>query len=975
VSPARYDNCCSKHITNDLSILYGLSPLPSPIPIYGINGYVQLTHSGYINFLPETNNINVAYYSDGINVTLISLGYIQSCGGSYATIGSDKLAIYMPNMELYDTSTMGPNMTYGISTSIRTQAPSLAYTAAVESLSHVPHINEEQKRRCNVVQDLIVALGFPSDSRLCDDLAHGKIPYAPYSCLTPADVRLNRILRKACPHAAAGKHKSQPHPPSTTPPASAPGQVLSIDMHLLPHPAPGGLTQRCTIVDEHSGFVGEFGLKSKTTSDLAAALSAYIADRFTSRGHTTRTIHGDDEAINRSLAYPLATQGIQLQLSPAGEHARRVERTVQTIDNRVLCILSYLPYHLPLQYILELHMFVASTLNNSINSRSKPLTPSEIVLGSKPQRAPVPFGSCWNVTMSPLKRRATASTVSSAMRSIPKVEIGVCMGPCGRTGATRFLLSNGEIVSRLPQHPLPDSFVPFNWVAKEFVIRIPLPSTSPTDPSKLLVQPAILPCRDYLAVPPDLVHAPQPEGSSPLLSAAHTPSQRPRLTRAAHSLSPYGPASNHSLSAITTPVPPASRSGHATRKLQLSRLTTARNKHYRSTLALTHLTNAPTPLFPDPDRYPPRQEVKYSEAVKLWGEELVHAAFVKEVQFKQFTKYKSLRLITADQIEHNAIKLHSQMLYKMKLNGTVSGRLPADGSRQPPDSYSDTYAATSDQTNRNLLISTMLKDCANRATINQLVIGDFDIPAAFINGLPLTRDKTGGRQVVMRLPHDLPDAALAGRWVEVLGCIYGMKQSNHEFDKSFDIFLRGIGYKPLPSDTKIYVKKAADGTRLVIDMHVDDGFYLCDNPAFLDELEDALKVRYGSDLSFSRDSSGVCSVRLTRLPNNDVKLDAGHYIAKQLVKWGMTHLPPALTPSLPGLFAAPLDPTPTDRHDFQVVNGGLIHLLPIRGDIALEVGYLCSRNQNPTVSDRAKQIHLCDAVGTRKCPQAKVLCC
>jgi len=189
-------------------------------------------------------------------------------------------------------------------------------------------------------------------------------------------------------------------------------------------------------------------------------------------------------------------------------------------------------------------------------------------------------------------------------------------------------------------------------------------------------------------------------------------------------------------------------------------------------------------------------------------------------------------------------------------------------------------------------------------------------------------------------------------------CLYGMKQSNHVFDMALNDFFVSHGFTSLPSDSRIYIKVNPDGTAMRIKMHVDDGQFFCDSPTMVDELEMFLKDRYGEEVSFNRSSLGVCSVRVTRYPNHSVKLDVGPYIQKCLTKWGMDKVPPSLTPSLPGLFAAPRDNTLTDRHDFQVVNGGLIHLLPIRGDVALEVGYLCSRNQAPTVSDRLKQIHL-----------------
>ena len=54
----------------------------------------------------------------------------------------------------------------------------------------------------------------------------------------------------------------------------------------------------------------------------------------------------------------------------------------------------------------------------------------------------------------------------------------------------------------------------------------------------------------------------------------------------------------------------------------------------------------------------------------------------------------------------------------------------------------------------------------------------------------------------------------------------------------------------------------------------------------------------------------------------------------------MDNVPPALTPSLPGLFTTPtydvlLDPA--GKHDFQVVNGTMVFPLAVRGDVALEI--------------------------------------
>jgi hypothetical protein len=68
-----------------------------------------------------------------------------------------------------------------------------------------------------------------------------------------------------------------------------------------------------------------------------------------------------------------------------------------------------------------------------------------------------------------------------------------------------------------------------------------------------------------------------------------------------------------------------------------------------------------------------------------------------------FTTYEALRIIPFSAIEDTAIVLHSQIFVKVKNDGRTSARLAVNGKHQPPDSYTDTYAGTSDSTNRAFL--------------------------------------------------------------------------------------------------------------------------------------------------------------------------------------------------------------------------------------------------------------------------------
>jgi hypothetical protein len=90
------------------------------------------------------------------------------------------------------------------------------------------------------------------------------------------------------------------------------------------------------------------------------------------------------------------------------------------------------------------------------------------------------------------KRNTLARTHHTAANAEPKAELGVCMGPDLLTGRTLFLLANGAIVPRRPTTPFPPHFIPFDWVPKPFVLRTPLPTSQPTDPTAPLSTPANL---------------------------------------------------------------------------------------------------------------------------------------------------------------------------------------------------------------------------------------------------------------------------------------------------------------------------------------------------------------------------------------------------------------------------------------------------------------------------------------------------
>jgi hypothetical protein len=390
------------------------------------------------------------------------------------------------------------------------------------------------------------------------------------------------------------------------------------------------------------------------------------------------------------------------------------------------------------------------------------------------------------------------------------------------------------------------------------------------------------------------------------------------------------------------------------RKLYLAQQAAIRNRQFRINNP-TVLNNRTTSIEPDPLPLQ-RAEMSIRKASTLYPASDISAGIAKELG-KHFTTYKSLKLISRAEIEPTAVFLRSQMFIKQKSSGLITARLAIDGSKQPRKTYNETYAGTSDTTNRAFLLQAYIADATHRGCLDRLQIGDFDFPGAFLHN-KLTRKMTNGHQLIAKLPLDLPGPQ-AGKLAEITGCCYGIKQANYEYDKDLTQLLTTAGFLPTASDHHSFHKRCPDNPldSLTLNMHVDDGWHVTCSARLLSELKAILTARYGP-IDFHDASTGVCGVRLTQHPDHSCTLDQGPHIRQFLHKAGMDLVPPALTPSTADLFHAPTDPTPVDKTRFLSVNGNLVFLLPIRHDIRKEVIHLCTRNSNPTRSDFQKQLHV-----------------
>ena len=339
---------------------------------------------------------------------------------------------------------------------------------------------------------------------------------------------------------------------------------------------------------------------------------------------------------------------------------------------------------------------------------------------------------------------------------------------------------------------------------------------------------------------------------------------------------------------------------------------------------------------------------------------LIKEAVATEIH-KVTEKFDTVRELTStNPMESDAFKVFSLMFIRFKTDGRVTARLAGCGNQQSPDSYSTTYAPTSDHPTFALTVAAYYANAVSTKTVPGLIHASFDVPGAFLQER-LPRSATGGKQLVMRLPHNLPHR-LAGKWVEVVGAIYGLKQSNAIFAAGFTKTMATIGFTPAydlqqgphtAPDAALfhYSDPLNPALKCTVPMHVDDGQVLCTCPLILARLKNALTLRYG-EMTWSDVASQHCGTTITRYPNGAVAFDMTKHIIKMLHKLGMDKIPPALTPSSPTLFHTHPNTTPADQPKFQRIVGDLTYVTKNRHDINKNTFLHATKTtQKPTQGD------------------------
>ena len=373
------------------------------------------------------------------------------------------------------------------------------------------------------------------------------------------------------------------------------------------------------------------------------------------------------------------------------------------------------------------------------------------------------------------------------------------------------------------------------------------------------------------------------------------------------------------------------------------------------------IISADAPATPLELSFSPKEnkEMTYRRAVKAMPPEELREAVKKELD-KLFHTHKAIRPIQAADIKPNAVRIYSSMLAKTKYFGDgsydrISARLAAGGKDQPEGSFNETYAPTADESSTLCAFASFAAHAVKHRYAHSIDYSNFDVKGAF-----LWVPRTNKTQIIMRLPSYI-DHPLAGCDVEVLKSIYGLKDSNANFDADLRKTILAAGFRSTV-DPCIYIKTAPNSAnpaipfRCIVSTHVDDGRAMYNHRPFYDDLISTLEKRYGP---LSKDDNTTSYTGSTFRSDKDgaFEITQEGYVRRLLAS---ANLPPDLpvlpTPSDADLFGDTSAMPRCDATTYRKLVGSLIHLLRSRYDIQKEVVQLSSKMSLPTVGDMEKGI-------------------
>lgn len=288
-------------------------------------------------------------------------------------------------------------------------------------------LTPKEVRRATAVQQLHVSLGHPSDEQLSNSLTYGTIVGTE---LTARDVDNARRYFGECISCRASLTKRASYGESISEVVTGVGERVYADVLPLSRfdssnsnsGVYGDYTCILFVVDSFSSMLHYIPLSSKESKVLFQEGLLKLISQYKEFDHKIKELHTDAESCLIACATHLGLHGISLKVAEPGQHCQRIERAVQTLHGRMLCIRNASPIDIPRKMLVQVGLAATAYTNDMPNTNHVSQTPRMMFQGLRldlRNKNVVPFG--------------TVAHLPFPNDEEQKTRLGVVLGPAART--------------------------------------------------------------------------------------------------------------------------------------------------------------------------------------------------------------------------------------------------------------------------------------------------------------------------------------------------------------------------------------------------------------------------------------------------------------------------------------------------------------------------------------------------------------
>ena len=803
-------------------------------------------------------------------------------------------------------------------------------------------------------------------------------------------------LVRSCLHCKAGKLTRRPY--ASIPEAflaTAPGEVLSVDLCSVGTTSLGGCPYWLVIVCEFSKYLQVVPLKKK--SDAFGEIKAFSA--WASRqGHPLRTLRSDNggEFLSQDMTAWAREHGVTQRLSApyTPQQNGAAERANRTVLDGVRTML--LAEGVGKGFWGEATNFLTYTMNNTPRKSLKGKTPYSLFVGKpSPPVLPHAFGSSVAFWVPKEKREKLAPAGRQGLFLGPSLRDGRLSPGAYRVwdkmGKTVYTVS--EVVHGLGELRVEEIDVPGPIAPPAQQVQLPVVDDDESGPSTptQVVPPRVLPLaplvpqrgtgmlgllRSQMTPPPVRMTLPDStprDAVSTRVAGAVTRSQTARarmaqaeaLVEAASETLVREPVET-ARGDSTVPLSTEDSSDMAALVLELEALESCLETAWHEEVDIA----LPTHGLDDP--------LSVEEALARPHEEAIAWRAAIESELSTLTSMGVWRLAVLPE-DTRTVKSKWVLRKKLKADKSLDkfrARLVARGFSQTHGvDYFETYAPTVQMVAVRILLSL--------AAVFDWEMEQVDIKSAYLHA-PLTEDvymeipsgmsvegflgllareaPMGEVAALAEIESVLQEAKKAGKAgkrnarlvVKLMMALYGLKQSARAWNNRIVGFLSGLGFVQLSSEMSVFVR-GAGATFVAICLHVDDQNILSPSLPLILELKAQLQSEFGiSDEGPTRYFLGL-EIERNRTART-LKVHQETFCKTVLERFSMSDCVPAATPLADDSVQLNRGQGPTtaegvrdmEQYPYRALVGSVMYLMvATRPDLAYAIGRLGSFLCNP----------------------------